>query len=199
MCPKRQYRKKRIRCDHHHQSMKDRAPFHPGNKGICISHSRLCKFCIRTFCLSKCLDHFDSVNIFHCRIIQIFCCLNRSLEAWFIIQHHSKIGKKSHYNRHQWPECQSPVCQEEINQNHNRCQQIGREFRDNMRQCCLDTVDSFHHNIFKCTGRCVFHIAKRYPRQLVTAGFSYICKYCKRCFMWQCCRKWMKQFCNDKR
>ena len=71
--------------------MKDRAPFHPGNKGIRIFKSRLCKFGIRTFSLSKCLYYFDPVNIFHCRIIQIFCCLNRSLETWLIIQHHSKL------------------------------------------------------------------------------------------------------------
>ena len=62
-------------------------------------------------------------------------------------------------------------------------QQIGREFRDNMRQCRLDTVDSFHHDIFKCTGGCILYITQRHPRQLVTAGFSYICEYRKRCFM----------------
>ena len=93
--------------------------------------------------------------------------------------HHEHITEHPQRHRGKAGQPHSPVDRKDVNKNDDWDQEICRKLRHDMRQRCLDAVDSLNQCVFQCAGALFKHHSQRHACQLFRTALSHLAKYGK--------------------
>ena len=127
---------------------------------------------IAGFGLAEDLDDLDAADILHRRVVEGLGGRDRVLIKLRTARHHEHIAE--HPQRHGGERCQThaPVHGEDIDQNDDGDQQIGRKLRHDMGKRGLNGVDALDEGVFQRAGALLQHGAQRKARQLLHASLA---------------------------
>ena len=127
---------------------------------------------IAGFGLAEDLDDLDAADILHRRVAEGLGGRNRALIELGAARHHKHIAEHPQRHRGERGQTHAPVQGEDIDQNDDGDQQIGRKLRHNMGKRGLNGVDALDEGVFQRAGALLQHGAQRHARQLLHASLA---------------------------
>ena len=121
---------------------------HPRNVAVCRFISVLYKACVTGLCFSKDFDDLNPSDIFHGGIVQGFRGFHGMLIKLLTATHHDGKAYESDRKSKKLGKSNSPIQTKNIEENTKGNQKVRREFRHNMRERGLHTVNPLDDRAF---------------------------------------------------
>ena len=133
------------------------------------------------FGLAKDLDDLDAADVLHRSVVESLGGNDRVLIKLCTARHHEHIAEHSQRHRGQRGQAHTPVHDEDIDQDDNGDQQIGRKLRHDVGQSCLNGVDALDEGVLQRAGALLQNSAQGHSCQLLHAFFADLTQHGKSC------------------
>ena len=164
-----QNRKESRRHQDHGEGEGDHAGPHPVDEAVRGFVGVLHEPVVGAFRLAEDLDDLDPADVFHRRVVQRFCRLNRVRVEPPARRHHEDVAEHPEGNGRKGRQPHPPVHGEDIDKDGHGQEQVCRELRHDVGKGRLDGVDPLDQGIFQRSGAFGQNRAEGHPGQLLRA------------------------------